>query len=99
VSVLLETKHRRLFSPEKVFSGHCAHPCYGDCGNVMVVPNEMNGALEQLQEGDIWACSQCGTKHEYYMAYAGGSRWATIRILEGKHERTSAEPGILEFVL
>ena len=99
MSVLLETPQRRLFAPEQVFSGHCRHACYSGCGNIMVVPSEAPGCGEKLEEGDIWACNKCGTLHEYYMAYAGGSRWATIRVLRGPHKRDQGEPTILEFVL
>jgi hypothetical protein len=105
MSVLLESKQRRLLPPEKVFAGHCRHACYGvhddgtPCDNVLVVPTETPGCGERLEEGDIWACNKCGTLHEYYMAYAGGSRWATIRVLRGPHRRDKGEPRILEFVL
>jgi hypothetical protein len=96
VSVLLETKQRRLVAPERVFSGHCRHLCYGGCGNELVVPSETSGR-NRIEEGDIWSCNRCGTLHEYYLAYAGGSRWATIRILRGPHVRERGEPAIMEF--
>jgi hypothetical protein len=97
MSVLLETKQRRLLSPEAVFGGRCRHLCYGNCGNAMVVPSESSGRAK-LEEGDIWCCNTCGTLHEYYLAYAGGSRWATIRVLRGPHVRESGEPTVTEFM-
>lgn len=96
MSVLLESKQRRLLPPHMVFSGHCRHACYG-CQALLVVPPENVG--ERLEEGDIYGCNECGTLHEYYLAFAGGSRWATIRILRGPHVRESGEPTLKEFFL
>ncbi len=96
VSVLLETKQRRLLSPTMVFGGHCRHQCYG-CEALLVVPPESQA--ERLEEGDIYCCNACGTLHEYYLAFAGGSRWATIRVLRGPHIRESGEPTLKEFFL
>jgi len=99
VSVLLETPNRRLFSPTEVFGGRFRHPCYAGCGNVMVVPDpETPGAPDVLREGQIWGCLQCGTPHEYTMAYLPGTRWACVRVFQGVMARESAEPTVTEFL-
>lgn len=94
MSVLLETKQRRLVAPHVIFGGHVRHACYG-CQTMLLVPPESQA--ERIEEGDIYSCNKCGTAHEYYLSFAGGSRWATIRILRGPHVREKGEPHIMEF--
>lgn len=95
---LNETRERRLLAPEAVFGGHCRHLCYADCGNPMTVPNPNAPGPDKLEDGQIWQCNRCGALHEYYMAFAAGSRWAVIRLLRGPHVREAGEPRIDEFM-
>lgn len=99
-----ETIVTRHFSPS-VFGSGWRQPCLGlvavpihgdhvHCPNVLVI--------EDLREGDIWACAICHAKHEFYCEVAAGPggfvKYGLVRLLEGDHVRSKGEPSILEFV-
>ena len=88
-----EQANTRILPPIVWGEGY-AQPCLADCGNVL--------KLDQLEDGDIWACARCRAGHEFYTAYVSGPggriKYGLCRLLIGDHRRAAGEPSILEFV-
>ena len=55
-----------------------------------------------IEDGGIYQCPRCETKHEFYDAFMSGPggriRYTRVRALIGKDMRAAGEPDVLEFV-
>lgn len=88
-----EQPNTRILPPIVWGQGY-RQPCLAGCGNVL--------CIDELRDGDIWACVQCRAAHEFYTAYnvgpGGAIKYGMVRLLIGDHRRAKGEPGIGEFV-